>query len=131
MDNVAGSLGAAPIWRNMMGHYLMGKPVEEFEKPTFVVSEPICLNGRPTSTKEFFIAGTQPPSCDTPTERPTETPQPSEQPTPTSQTDSDQNDNQDNSPTPTLLPTTTPIATPTSGAGPATTTIPTVQILNP
>ncbi len=126
MDNVAGSLGAAPIWRNMMGHYLMGKPVEEFKKPTFVVSEPICLNGRPTSTMEFFIAGTQPPSCDSPTERPTNTPQPSDQPTPTNQPDDNQDEN--NNPTPTVQPTVTVLPTPTAGSGPVTTLIPTVQV---
>jgi 1A family penicillin-binding protein len=129
MDNVAGSLGAAPIWRNLMENFLTGTPVEQFEKPTFVVSETICINGRRSGQTEFFIAGTQPPSCETPTERPSSTPQPSDNPTPTP--DQPDDDNNDNNPTPTPVPTSTPIPTPTSAAAPTSGAIPTVQIVNP
>lgn len=95
MDNIAGSLGAAPIWRSLMEKQLMGTPVEDFEKPTFVVSQPLCVNGQPTNKTEFYIAGTQPESCDYPTREPSPTIEatatpgptegitPAEQPTPT------------------------------------------------
>lgn len=135
MDNVAGSLGAAPIWRNLMENYLAGKPVEEFEKPTFVVSETICINGRRSGVTEFFIAGTQPPSCDVPTTRPSATSGPSESPTPTNQPDDENDDNNGNGndrrPTATPIPTLTPFPTPTTGTGPTSGPIPTVQIINP
>src|SRR4029077_6124996 len=42
MDNVAGSLGAAPIWRNVMEYYMEGSPIEQFTRPTFIVSETVC-----------------------------------------------------------------------------------------
>lgn len=101
MDNVAGSLGAAPIWRSLMQSFLANEPVETFSTPIFVVSQTICLPGR-APYKEFFLPGTQIPSCSqptlpkdptptsggTPTETPTPTPeeqdeQPTEAPTPT------------------------------------------------
>lgn len=130
MDNVAGSLGAAPIWRSLMENYLAGTPIEQFEKPTFVVSESVCINGRRSSVTEFFIAGTQPPSCDTPTDRPSPSPRPSDSPTPTSEPNADNNDdNQD--PTPTQAPTLTPVPSPTTAAGPTSGAIPTIQVINP
>lgn len=137
MDNVAGSLGAAPIWRSLMENYLAGTPVEQFEKPTFVVQETICLNGRRTGVTEYFIAGTQPESCDTPTTRPTSTPRPTDQPQPTQQPDDnndDANEDENDDPTqPTPVPTSTPPSAdgPTSAAGPTTGAIPTVQIFTP
>ncbi|HSW48011.1 MAG TPA: PBP1A family penicillin-binding protein [Candidatus Saccharimonadales bacterium] len=103
MDNVAGSLGAAPIWRNMMDHFLLNTPLETFDKPTFVVMQPVCISGFKNYT-EYFIAGTQPESCELPT--PTFTPSPtiSVTPTPTNKPDE---------PTPTPTPTNVPTSTPT------------------
>jgi membrane peptidoglycan carboxypeptidase len=109
MDNIAGSLGAAPIWRNMMEHYLLGKPIETFEKPTFVVSQLVCVPGTNYGHDEFFIAGTQPNDCSAPTPQPTLTFGPTTKPTsptpaPTSQPQ----------PTATPAPTTKPIFIPTA-----------------
>jgi 1A family penicillin-binding protein len=80
MDDIAGSLGAAPIWRNVMEYYLMGQPIEQFQQPTFIISEQICP-GTAGGSKggeytEYFIAGTQTPSCGQPTIFPTYTPTP-------------------------------------------------------
>jgi 1A family penicillin-binding protein len=133
MDNIAGSLGAAPIWRSLMENYLAGKPVEQFEKPTFVVNETICVNGRKSGITEFFIAGTQPPSCNEPTSRPSTTPRPSDGPTPTNGPDNNDDDNNDE-PTPTPIqsgPTLTPPPSPTTAVGPTSGAIPTIQIINP
>jgi 1A family penicillin-binding protein len=99
MDNVAGSLGAAPIWRQLMTNYLAETPDEEFEKPTFVVSQRVCISSR-LNYMEYFISGTQPndscaaptplvslspsPSISpsvSPTSGPTEEPSPTQQPT--------------------------------------------------
>ena len=82
MDNIAGSLGAAPIWRNLMEKYLMGSPIEQFEKPTFVVSKLVCAPGKYTGHDEFFIAGTEPEGCNAPTSFPTVTRAPSLSPSP-------------------------------------------------
>ncbi len=106
MDNIAGSLGAAPIWRNMMEEYLMGKPIEQFARPTFIVSEPVCLGsagGYLHSYTEYFISGTQAASCGQPTLFPTFTPTPTgpTTPTPTNRL------NQPNQPTSTPAPTPT------------------------
>lgn len=78
MDNIAGALGAAPIWRNVMEAYLMGTPIEQFTKPIFVVSETVCPYGGQRGYKEYFIAGTQIEACDIPA-----TPSPTRQPTAT------------------------------------------------
>ncbi len=42
MDQVAGSMGAAPIWKALMEKYLEGKPVEAFVKPEDIVATKIC-----------------------------------------------------------------------------------------
>ncbi|HWY78730.1 MAG TPA: PBP1A family penicillin-binding protein [Candidatus Sulfotelmatobacter sp.] len=116
MDDIAGSLGAAPIWRNMMEYYLMGNPVEQFQRPTFILSETICpgaAGGYLHTYNEYFIAGTQIDSCGQPTTFPTFTPAPTG-PTPTTSPTSTQNQ-------PTSIPapqiTSTPVPTPTSGIG--------------
>lgn len=67
MDRVAGSLGAAPIWRRVMTLALEGTPVEEFVSPAGLVRIRVCsANGlRATSAfggtyEEFFRLGTEP-----------------------------------------------------------------------
>jgi len=128
MDNIAGSLGAAPIWRNVMEYYLMGKPIEQFQQPTFIVSETVCP-GYAGGSKggmytEYFIAGTQTPSCGQPTIYPTFTPTPTAasgptltpQPGPT------------NTPAPQPTATPAPQPTPTTGLSIPTITIPTPTI---
>lgn len=107
MDRIAGSLGAAPIWRQIMESYLKGKPIVKFSKPGSVLSMSVCKeNGlkaevaTSSAYTEFFKRGTLPTrSCtkveptpdndvpqieeDTPTPEPTETPSPTPQATPT------------------------------------------------
>ena len=56
MDNVAGSLGAAPIWRELMEAYHSGLPRQNFTPPPRIVQIPLCSS----AGKEFFIAGTEP-----------------------------------------------------------------------
>ncbi|MGH7204077.1 MAG: transglycosylase domain-containing protein, partial [Candidatus Levyibacteriota bacterium] len=121
MDDIAGSLGAAPIWRNVMEYQLMGTPVEHFDIPSFIVSETVCPTNTYRSYTEYFIDGTQPDSCGQPTTYPTFTPEPTNNAgTPTTQP----------TVTPTSvqqLPTTTPFAAPTTAATP-TSIVPTVKI---
>ncbi len=122
MDNVAGSLGAAPIWRSLMDNFLLNTPLETFQKPTFVVAQPVCVSGLPTYT-EYFIAGTQPSSCElpTPTLELTPTSNPSGSPTPT----------QSPTGTPTPTPTTAPTQAPAVTQSPTSIPVPTVQITGP
>lgn len=57
MDGIAGSLGAAPIWKDLMEKFLKGTPVEQFMPPDGVVKITGC------GVTEYFIKGTQPKSC--------------------------------------------------------------------
>lgn len=108
MDSVAGSLGAAPIWRQLMEHFLIGKPVVTFTPPPGITQETVC--GTTTFSKdnqasssaymEFFMAGTAPEPCATPTPSLSPTPGGSETPTPTPSSTEVQ-------PTPTSTPTPT------------------------
>lgn len=118
MDNVAGSLGAAPIWRNMMETFLMGTQVEQFRKPFTIVTENVCPPGR-SAYEEYFIAGTQDEfAC----AQPSASPSPSTSPTPTNQPDKPTD-------TPAPQPTDTPAPQPTQP--PTPTILPTVNIVNP
>jgi 1A family penicillin-binding protein len=121
MDNVAGSLGAAPIWRQLMTNFLTGVPDERFEKPTFVVAQNVCSVNR-SRYLEYFISGTQPPeTCDAPTGFPTisispsVTISPTQSPTPETPT---------STPQPTDLPPQNPQPTDTIP-------LPTIQITQP
>ncbi len=67
MTQVAGSLGAAPIWRRLMEKFSAGTPVEEFAKPGDIKSVRICSqNGlisqvaTSSAYMEFYIPGTKP-----------------------------------------------------------------------
>lgn len=60
MENVAGSLGAAPIWKALMEKYLEGKPSENFEKPKGIVLTFCRGKDASSSAKaEYFIKGTE------------------------------------------------------------------------
>ncbi|HUQ85117.1 MAG TPA: transglycosylase domain-containing protein [Candidatus Limnocylindrales bacterium] len=67
MDQVAGSLGAAPIWRDLMEKFSEGKPNKDFEKPSGIIQLLICrsngLKAKNASTSatytEYFIPGTE------------------------------------------------------------------------
>jgi 1A family penicillin-binding protein len=128
MDDIAGSLGAAPIWRNVMESYLMGTPIEQFQRPTFIVSETVCpglAGGYERTYTEYFIAGTQTVSCGQPTLIPTAllTPTGKATPTPTNAPTNQPTD----TPAPTTAieqPTPTTVAIPT----PTKSLIPTIQI---
>ncbi len=70
MDGVAGSLGAAPIWKSLMEKFLAGTPVEEFVPPEGIVRAAACgvdLTSKVASSSavtEYFVKGTEPPrSC--------------------------------------------------------------------
>ncbi len=69
MSKIAGSLGAAPIWKNLMEKYLQGTPVEKFIPPADLNHLTICrFNGlllrdniaTSAAFKEYFIKGTEP-----------------------------------------------------------------------
>lgn len=121
MTSIAGSLGAAPIWRQIMEAYLRGKPTQDFIQPAGVVKEEVCLEdglkvefATSSAYPEFFLRGTAPTklcSIPTPTLTPTPTPTPNED----NNKDADKKDDKNkptNTPTPTQAPTSTP--TPTS-----------------
>lgn len=130
MDNVAGSLGAAPIWRLLMENFLRGTPLQPFIKPASIVKIMPCLTVNPTGTtsqtqiaslsaEEYFIKGTEPEACPTPTFAPTSSPSESPTPAPT------------DAPTATPAPTDAP--TPTQGPTPTSVvpTVPLTPIINP
>ena len=82
MDNVAGSLGAAPIWKNLIEKFSQGEKAK-FEPPSGMEEKHICrYNGlllkESTSSGylEYFVKGTEPTqTCVLPTPHlPTPTP---------------------------------------------------------
>ena len=126
MDRVAGSLGAAPIWKSLMEHFLAGTKVETFEKPSDIVAINICkergllVKDATTSAQlENFIRGTEPTQLcfdSTPTPMPSATGKP---------TDTIQS-------TPTTVPTTQPTIAPTNTPGVSVTPSPfTTQVVTP
>lgn len=74
MSGIAGSSGAAPIWRRSMKAFLSNTPAENFHQPKGVAKLRVCTsNGLPTSRsgggtyEEFFIKGGEPTGrCDAP-----------------------------------------------------------------
>ncbi|MBI2442337.1 MAG: PBP1A family penicillin-binding protein [Candidatus Levybacteria bacterium] len=119
MDSVAGSLGAAPIWRLVMQKFFQTLPNEPFAKPITVIRQEVCKEdgkkaeaATSSAYPEFFLSGTVPKDVcfeGTPTGEPT----PSDEPTPTNTTEPTQTP-QPEQPTPTnALPTTTAMPTPT------------------
>lgn len=132
MDNIAGSLGAAPIWRAMMNTFLAGTPIEKFDPPPSVVSAMVCPYRGVSNTKfasssaytEYFLPGTQPVNgCQNPTStpQPSSTPAPSSTPTPTHSPSSTPTPTQIPSSAPSPTPSPTPLITPTL---PVTPTLP-------
>lgn len=107
MDNIAGSLGAAPIWRQLMEQFLEDKPVEQFIPPDGVTELYVCrgsglrlLSPSSVGYKEYFLTGTEPTGICYPP-RPTTKPEegkpssekPPDQPQPTDNQDSKEKDN--------------------------------------
>lgn len=67
MDRIAGSLGAAPIWRLLIEEASADTPVERFTPPSGVTSRSICgfnglivRNATSSALLEYFISGTEP-----------------------------------------------------------------------
>ncbi len=65
MDSIAGSLGAAPIWRALMEKFSLGTPVEKFGPPQGLMPMAICPNGGVAEATagakvEYFLPGTEP-----------------------------------------------------------------------
>lgn len=70
MDTIAGSLGAAPIWRELMEEFSAGTPVATFEKPNGVIATSVCsdnggkrFRGSSIDT-EYFVTGTEQNACE-------------------------------------------------------------------
>lgn len=119
MGRVAGSIGAAPIWREYMEAVHRGKTVREFARPANILIIEICLTnferactGCENKYIEVFKKGSEPSnicpeeitSVPEPTEEPTETPEPETTEEPTEEPET--------SPTPLAIPT-LPLVTPT------------------
>jgi 1A family penicillin-binding protein len=131
MGTVAGSLGAAPIWRQMMERFLQGTAVEQFDAPGGLVQASICReNGlllreaTSSARKEYFLPGTEPTQyCYVPRPQPSVDPNASPSPSASGE------------PTPTPAATATPDATsqPTVAPTPnaTTTTDSTIQVTVP
>jgi 1A family penicillin-binding protein len=67
MDNVAGSLGAAPVWRDLIEKFSEGTAAKEFEKSSGIVELSVCRsnglvarNATSAAYIEYFIPGTEP-----------------------------------------------------------------------
>lgn len=128
MDNVAGSLGAAPIWRSLMGKFLANTPVEQFTPPPDIVQTAVCAQfastkspRAATTSSEYFLSGTEPQNsgCTIPSAQPSE-----EQPTFIFPTEPGQTTQPTFYP-PSPIPTEAPIDTPTMPP------LPTIEITIP
>jgi membrane peptidoglycan carboxypeptidase len=65
MSRIAGSLGAAPVWRELMEHFHQGLPVKKFEPPSGIIKIAACIGGTDDMASgsariEYFIPGTEP-----------------------------------------------------------------------
>ncbi len=66
MDRVAGSLGAAPIWRELIQDFSSGFAVKNFDPPGDIIRLAICSNGgrvrqaTSSAVMEYFLPGTEP-----------------------------------------------------------------------
>lgn len=111
MNNVAGSLGAAPIWKSLMEDFLAATPNQTFTPPSDVIQASVCPYAG-TSTQlasssaymEYFLSGTQP-------QEDTCKATPSIQPSPTFMIPTITTPTPFSTPSP--IPTDTPIPTPT------------------
>lgn len=69
MDHIAGSLGAAPIWRELMEDLSKNMPNEKFVPPSGIIAQSVCsgngyraFRGSSVST-EYFVSGTESRGC--------------------------------------------------------------------
>lgn len=114
MTSIAGSSGAAPVWRLIMENMLRGTPVQKFKEPLGMINLNVCReNGFVAKTAtssaypEFFISGTAPKrSC-------TEGGFPTTTPTDNSDDEDEDEKDEDEEPTNTPAPQATDTPTPT------------------
>jgi penicillin-binding protein 1C len=107
MDLVAGSLGAAPIWRSLMESYLGNLPDKPFNIPATVETATVCpYVGHNTSLAavtmytEYFFRGTKPASLCQHRPIPNEPSQGPDNP----EEDKDKDEDEDNPPVPAATP---------------------------
>ncbi len=79
MQKLPASIGAAPLWKNLMERYLSELPHEEFVVPEGLSMRYICRSGdlatsRFGATQEYFLPGTEPTRYCAPSASPTPTP---------------------------------------------------------
>jgi 1A family penicillin-binding protein len=109
MDQIAGSLGAAPIWRALMERFLQGTPIEQFKRPGEIVAVSICKNNglllkekvsTDSASIEYFLPGTEPKKlCNLPKpENSSDSANPSLSPSPASSTPDNNQDKNDKAP---------------------------------
>lgn len=99
MSRVAGSSGAAPIWKLLMQDILKGQPVEKFTVPSGITSRAVCRNngalaqtGGGNTLTEYFIPGTLPSRmCNE--QREVETPPPAQPQSPANENPQNTNPN--------------------------------------
>ncbi len=66
MNSLAGAMGAAPVWKNLMEKLLISQPIVAFEQPATITQASLCTAKqteneiRLLSYKEYFVAGTEP-----------------------------------------------------------------------
>jgi membrane carboxypeptidase/penicillin-binding protein len=100
MSAVAGSSGSGPIWKQLMQEIFGTNPIEKFQQPSGIVSQPIChgtgaIADNPGSNtyNEFFRASALPTDhCNTKAKEEQKPPEEEEQ-TPQQNDDSTSNDN--------------------------------------
>lgn len=64
MDTIAGSVGAAPIFKSLIEGLLKGTPVEQFRPPSGVVTTQNCnYIATMSASMEYFLEGTQSRRC--------------------------------------------------------------------
>lgn len=71
MDSVAGSVGAAPIYRELMETFSKDRPQEDFQKPSSIDQKLVCVSDRllpfeatPSAIREYMIGeGSENSSC--------------------------------------------------------------------
>jgi|Napbiome12C3dose_1001474.scaffolds.fasta_scaffold00077_10 penicillin-binding protein 1C len=67
MDGVAGSLGATPIWKELMEKFLAGTPAEEFTPPAGITRMTVCAIdisskiATASAVTDYFVKGQEPP----------------------------------------------------------------------
>jgi penicillin-binding protein 1C len=133
MNSIAGSLGAAPIWRRIMEYYLQGKPYENFQKPASVETENICKEdglkieyATASAYLEYFLKGTKPTKlCGIPSPTPTEDPAKKEEEDRKKKEEEDKKNRPTDTPTPAPTSTTAPLPSPTLTIIPTLTSMPT------